>query len=179
MICPQRTQVLFPSCRSPLNYENKQTKVKELTKMLKMMLLVPISFILLAPVVQTLDSAIYRINHYPMDRCQGNQLRYPLDRFLSGGQRYPAFEQPGPDFQHSPPNYSPSKPITPPITAISTQLAFSSSNTSFMIFGTQSTQSYPAHFNLDWYQTENPRNSKFNALMLFLLTICSFSASYP
>ena len=33
--------------RSPLNYEKKQTKVKELTKMLKMMLLVPISFFLL------------------------------------------------------------------------------------------------------------------------------------
>ena len=33
--------------RSPLNHEKKQTKVKELTKMLKMMLLVPISFFLL------------------------------------------------------------------------------------------------------------------------------------
>ena len=34
--------------RLALNYEKKQTKVKELTKMLKMMLLVPISFFLLA-----------------------------------------------------------------------------------------------------------------------------------
>ena len=34
--------------RSPLNYEKKQAKVKELTKILKMMLLVPISFFLLA-----------------------------------------------------------------------------------------------------------------------------------
>ena len=34
--------------RRPLNYEKKQTKVKELTKMLKMMLLVPIGFFLLA-----------------------------------------------------------------------------------------------------------------------------------
>ena len=33
--------------RSPLNHEKKQTKVKELTKMLKMMLLVPIRFFLL------------------------------------------------------------------------------------------------------------------------------------
>ena len=24
-------------------------------------------------------------------------MRYPLDRFLSGGYRYPTFEQPGPD----------------------------------------------------------------------------------
>ena len=33
-----------------------------------------------AAVVQTLDSAIYRINHYPVDKYLGNQLRYPLDR---------------------------------------------------------------------------------------------------
>ena len=39
----------------------------------------------LAPVVQTLGRAIHRINHYPADKCKGNQLRYPLDRFLSGG----------------------------------------------------------------------------------------------
>ena len=36
-------------------------------------------------VVQTLDSAIHRINHYPVDTGQGNQLRYPLDRDLSIG----------------------------------------------------------------------------------------------
>ena len=40
---------------------------------------------LLAPVVQTLDSAIHRINHYPADKYYGNQLRYPLDSDLSGG----------------------------------------------------------------------------------------------
>ena len=39
----------------------------------------------LAPVVQMLDSAIHRINHYPADKYYGNQLRYPLDRDLSGG----------------------------------------------------------------------------------------------
>ena len=38
-----------------------------------------------APDVQTLDSAIHRINHYPADKYYGNQLRYPLDRDLSGG----------------------------------------------------------------------------------------------
>ena len=38
-----------------------------------------------APVVQTLDSAIHRINHYPADNYYGNQLRYPLDSDLSGG----------------------------------------------------------------------------------------------
>ena len=49
-----------------------------------------------ALVVQTLDSTIHRINHYPADKYQGNQLRYPLDSDLSRGQRYPTFEQPGP-----------------------------------------------------------------------------------
>ena len=34
--------------RRPLNYEKKQTKVKQLTKMLKMVLLFPISVFLLA-----------------------------------------------------------------------------------------------------------------------------------
>ena len=53
--------------------------------------------ILLAPVVQTLDSGIHRINHYPADKYYGNQLRYLLDSDLSCGQRYPTFEQPGPE----------------------------------------------------------------------------------
>ena len=39
----------------------------------------------LTAVVQTLDSAIHRINHYPVDKYEGNQLRYPLNRFLSCG----------------------------------------------------------------------------------------------
>ena len=32
-----------------------------------------------APVVQNLDSAIYRINHYPQDKCQGNQFEINQD----------------------------------------------------------------------------------------------------
>ena len=39
----------------------------------------------LAPVVQTLDSATHRINHYPADKYYGNQIRYPLDSDLSSG----------------------------------------------------------------------------------------------
>ena len=39
----------------------------------------------LAPVVQKLDSAIHRINHYPVDKYTGNQLRYPVDSDLSDG----------------------------------------------------------------------------------------------
>ena len=35
--------------------------------------------------VQTLDSAIHQINHYPADKYYGNQLCYPLDSDLSGG----------------------------------------------------------------------------------------------
>ena len=40
---------------------------------------------LLAPVVQTLDSAIHRINHYPLDSEIGFSNTFPLDRDLSGG----------------------------------------------------------------------------------------------
>ena len=51
MICPKATQILFPSREGREKksaYEKKRTEVKELTKMLKLMLLVPISFFLLA-----------------------------------------------------------------------------------------------------------------------------------
>ena len=36
-------------------------------------------------VIYAVDSAIHQINHYPADEYYGNQLRYPLDRDLSGG----------------------------------------------------------------------------------------------
>ena len=39
----------------------------------------------LAPVVQTLDSAIQRINHYPADSVIDFCNTYPLDSDLSGG----------------------------------------------------------------------------------------------
>ena len=45
----------------------------------------PLVFILQAPIVQTLETAIRRINHYPSDKYLGNQLRYPVDSFSSGG----------------------------------------------------------------------------------------------
>ena len=50
----------------------------------------------LAPVVQKLDSAIHRINLYPLDSAIGFPNTYPLDRDLSGGWRYPTLEQLGP-----------------------------------------------------------------------------------
>ena len=39
----------------------------------------------LAPVVQTLVSAIHRINHYPADSVINFRNTYPLDNYLSGG----------------------------------------------------------------------------------------------
>ena len=36
----------------------------------------------LAPVVQTLDSAIHRINHYPVDSVIDFRNTYPLDRYI-------------------------------------------------------------------------------------------------
>ena len=52
-----------------------------------------------APVVQTLDSAIHWINHYPLDNSIGFACVYPLDSDLSGGKRYPSFEPLGPELQ--------------------------------------------------------------------------------
>ena len=42
-----------------------------------------------------LDSAIHWINHYPLGKSIGFASVYPLDSDLSGGQRYPSFEQLG------------------------------------------------------------------------------------
>ena len=39
----------------------------------------------LAPVVQTMDSAVHRINYYVEDKHKQNQLSYPVDSDLSGG----------------------------------------------------------------------------------------------
>ena len=39
----------------------------------------------LAPVVQTLDSAVYRIKIYPVDSAIGFRNTYPLDSDLSFG----------------------------------------------------------------------------------------------
>ena len=36
----------------------------------------------LATVVQTLDSTIHRINHYPANKYKRNQLHYPVDSFI-------------------------------------------------------------------------------------------------
>jgi len=38
-----------------------------------------------APVVQKLDSAIHRINHYPVDNAIGFPTTYALDSDLSDG----------------------------------------------------------------------------------------------
>ena len=57
---------------------------------------VSVYFVRQAPVVQTLDSAIPWINHYPLDNSIGFASVYPMDSDLSGGQRYPSFEQLGP-----------------------------------------------------------------------------------
>ena len=47
----------------------------------------------MAPVVQTLDSAIHRTNHYHADKYYGNQLRNLFQRHSFHEWRYPPFEQ--------------------------------------------------------------------------------------
>ena len=50
-------------------------------------------------VIYPVDSAIQclnkpgQINHCPVDKCEGNQLRFPVDGDLSGGESYLPFEQ--------------------------------------------------------------------------------------
>ena len=39
----------------------------------------------LAPVVEKVDNAIHRINHYPLDIAIGFAITYPVDSDLSGG----------------------------------------------------------------------------------------------
>ena len=39
----------------------------------------------LAPVVQKVDNAIHRINHYPLDSAKGSSNTYPLESDLSSG----------------------------------------------------------------------------------------------
>ena len=52
---------------------------------------------LLALVVQKMDSTINQTNHYPLDKYQETRLCYPVDRDLSNRQPYPPFEPLGPD----------------------------------------------------------------------------------
>ena len=53
-----------------------------------------VTFIDLAPVVQKLDSAIYRINLYPLDNAISFRNIYPLGGdFPVDSERYPSFEQ--------------------------------------------------------------------------------------
>ena len=67
------------------------------------------------PVVQKVDNSIRWINHYPVDSVVCFVNTYPLDSDLSGGQRYPAFEQLGPDLLT---NYNGSKPYATSLSLI-------------------------------------------------------------
>ena len=49
--------------------------------------------VLQAPVVQTLDSAIHRINRYPADKCYAFQLRYRASRRRISGRRFSPSEE--------------------------------------------------------------------------------------
>ena len=53
------------------------------------------------PVVRKVDNAIHRINHYSADSVFCFVNTYPMDSDLSGGQRNPVFEQPGPGVLNS------------------------------------------------------------------------------
>ena len=73
--------IFFSAAHDHSNYNVLTVKVPK-KKKLSIVTLSP-SAPLQAPVVQRLDSAIHPINHYPVDKYYGNQLRNP--RNLSGG----------------------------------------------------------------------------------------------
>ena len=54
----------------------------------------------LGPVVRKVDNAIRWINLYPVDNAMGFPNTYRLDSDLSGGWRYPTFEQPEPELDN-------------------------------------------------------------------------------
>ena len=57
----------------------------QLTETMKSLIQMLSSIIHLAPVVQKVDNAIHRINHYPLDIAIGFDITYPVDSDLSGG----------------------------------------------------------------------------------------------
>ena len=70
-----------------LGDENVTYKCSMYFSIIKRRYCAPINFYLthLAPVVQTSDSAIHRINHYPADSVIDFRNTYPLDSDLSVG----------------------------------------------------------------------------------------------
>ena len=53
--------------------------------------------LLQVPVVQKVGNTIQWINQYPLDSATGFSYTHSLDSDLSGGERYAAFDQAGPD----------------------------------------------------------------------------------
>ena len=104
----QRFSVFLPVCPGPLAFPERNRQFHCTALMLK-------ATILLRTASKSgprcskggcTDSAIHRINPYPVYIYQGNLLRYPVVRDLSGGQRYPPFEQLGPGQKNTDPYLS-------------------------------------------------------------------------
>ena len=68
-----------------MTYVENENSIQQLSTMLTCRDGISAELSIQAPVVQRLDNAIHRINHYPADSavCFGNT--YPLDSDLSGG----------------------------------------------------------------------------------------------
>ena len=62
-----------------------QITIQWIAQLLVSQILIHWIVIYLAPVVQTLDSAILQINHYPADGVIDFRNTYPPDSDLSGG----------------------------------------------------------------------------------------------
>ena len=65
-------------------FGNNHTVVEDVN-LNNIIVIIIVTFIDLAPVVQKLDSAIYRINLYPLDNAISFRHTYPLDSDFSCG----------------------------------------------------------------------------------------------
>ena len=72
-------------CRQIFGPENGVCNFLALVKIYGMLILQICAFSPPGPVVQRVDNAIHRINHYPVDRIVCFINTYPLESDLSGG----------------------------------------------------------------------------------------------
>ena len=74
------------------NIQGKSTTLKSLDYEILSKSISTVHIILILNLARVVN-AIHRINHYPVDSVVCFVNIYPLDSDLSGGYRYPAFEQ--------------------------------------------------------------------------------------
>ena len=86
IICSEKRTVFRErSSRKTVSFEEQIMSKDKYSSIFSRQMEAIVFIILQAPVVQRLDNAIYRINHYPADSVVCFVNTYPLDSDLSGG----------------------------------------------------------------------------------------------